>query len=226
MKNVLLKKYLKGMLNKKLARKTFDRISLRPGGFQSLCNEDGYEECLKITLDAQALTGFASQLFDEMTTSIKGWERYKSVKYDKFDTPMDTSSIQNKFRGQRSANTTNNVNPQDRGRPTSTQGPNPPAGAQKKLQQQARTQKKQSQPLDMSKIKCFKCDNVGHWARDCNARANGPVNSTVTTIVPEKQTWSDVSIVSSVVSSIPQESQDGQTISSWADDSTNPSHPN
>ena len=140
--------------------------------------------------------------------------------------PMDTSSVQNRtnFRGHRSArNTTANVNPQ--GKPNSTQGPNPPAGAQKKLQQQARTQRKQSQPLDMSKIKCFKCEKMGHWARDCTTRSNQPINS-VTTIVPEEKDRSDVSIVSSVVSSIPEESQDGQTISSWADESTNPSHPN
>ena len=82
----------------------------------------------------------------------------------------------------------------------------------------------------MSKIKCFKCDNIGHWARDCTARAKGPVNSTVTTILPDTKDWGDVSIVSSVVSSIPEEPQNGQdnskTISSWADESTNTSHPN
>ena len=135
-----------------------------------------------------------------------------------------TSYVQNrthhKNQGNRSSrNTTANVNPQ--GKPNSTQGPNPPAGAQKKLQQQARNQRRQSQPLDMSKIKCFKCEKMGHWARDCTTRSNQPINSTVTTIVPEEKDWSDVSIVSSVVTSIPEESQDGQT-----DEATNPSHPN
>ena len=216
--NLLLKTYFKGMANRKLARKTFERISLRPGGWQALCNEDGYEAVLRLTLDCQALTGFESQLFDEKSSSFRFHEKSGSTAV-----PMDTSSVQNRtnFRGHRSArNTTANVNPQ--GKPNS----NPPAGAQKKLQQQARTQRKQSQPLDMSKIKCFKCEKMGHWARDCTTRSNQPINSTVTTIVQEEKDWSDVSIVSLVVSSIPEESQDGQTISSWADESTNTSRPN
>ena len=79
--------------------------------------------------------------------------------------------------------------------------PNPPAGAQKKLQQQARTQKYQSKPLDKSKDRCLKCNNVGHWARDCTEGTNGTVNSTQLTVVPEKQNWSDANIISSVSSS-------------------------
>ena len=217
--NLLLKTYFKGMANRKLARKTFERISLRPGGWQDLCNEDGYEACLRITLDCQALTGFESQLFDEKGSSFRFYEKSGSTAV-----PMDTSFVQN--RSYFGKDQRNNFNPQNHGqeKPNSTQGPNPPAGAQKKLQQQARNQKRQSQPT----TKCFKCDNIGHWARDCPTRANGSVNSTMTTIMPEKKDWSDVSIVSSVVSSIPEESQDGQTISSWADESTttNPSHPN
>ena len=202
--NLLLKKFLKGMLDRKLARKTFERISIRPGGWQALCNEDGYEACLRITLDCQALTGFESQLFDEMVTSVKSYEKSRN------DTavPMDTSFVQNKtyHRGQRSTrNTTANVNSQANGHrrsnSTFTPGPNPPAGAQKKLQQQARNQKSQSQPLDMSKSKCFKCDNVGHWARDCTVGTKGSVSSTVTNVVPDKHDWKDSNIVSTVSNS-------------------------
>ena len=214
--NILLKKFFGGMLNKKLAWKTCEHISHRPGGWDALLNQEGYELCLSLTIRDEAFSGFASSFLGNKTSSFRPYEKTET------SVPMDTSSVQNRtnFRGHRSArNTTANVNPQ--GKPNS----NPPAGAQKKLQQQARTQRKQSQPLDMSKIKCFKCEKMGHWARDCTTRSNQPINS-VTTIVPEEKDWSDVSIVSSVVSSIPEESQDGQTISSWADESTNPSHPN
>ena len=135
---LLLRKYLNGMLDRKLARKTFERISIRPGGWQGLCNEDGYETCLRITLDCQALSGFESQLFDEMVSSVKSYEKSRN------DTavPMDTSFVKNKtyHRGQRSnRNTTANVNSQanrqGRSNSTFTPKPNPPAGAQKKLQQ-------------------------------------------------------------------------------------------
>ena len=227
--NLLLKKFIKGMLDRKLAKKTFERISIRPGGWQALCNEDGYEACLRITLDCQALTGFELQLFDEKGSSFRFYEKSERA------VPMDTSSVQNKtyHKGQWNArNTSANVNPKDYGqrKPNSSSGPNPPGGAQKKLQQQARNQRRQSKPLDMSKAKCFKCDNFGHWARDCTSRTTGSVNSTVRAIVSEKQDWSDVSIVSSVVSSVPEETQNGQdnseASSSWADESTNPFRPN
>ena len=219
--NILLKKFFGGMSNRKLARKTCENIFQRPGGWEALLSLEGYELCLSLTIRDEASSGFMSSFLGDKTSSFKTYEKTET------SVPMDTSSVQNRtnFRGHRSArNTTANVNPQ--GKPNS----NPPAGAQKKLQQQARTQRKQSQPLDMSKIKCFKCDNVGHWARDCTARAKGPANSTVTTILPDTKDWGDVSIVSSVVSSIPEEPQNGQdnskTISSWADESTNTSRPN
>ena len=221
--NILLKKFFGGMSNRRLARKTCENIFQRPGGWDALLSLEGYELCLSLTIRNEASSGFMSSFLGDKTFSFKPYEKTET------SVPMDTSSVQNrtyhKNQGNRSSrNTTANVNPQ--GKHNSTQGPNPPAGAQKKLQQQARNQRKQSQPLDMSKIKCFKCDNVGHWARDCTTtRASVPVNSTVTTIVPEEKDW-NVSIVSSVVSSIPEESQDGQTISSWADVSTNPSRPN
>ena len=90
------------------------------------------------------------------------------------------------------------------GRQSSTNsgtGTNPPAGLQKKLNQQARNQDRRQK--DRSQDKCLKCGQVGHWARDCTSGANGSVNSTtVTTIVPETtQNWTDTSIISSVSTS-------------------------
>ena len=102
--NLLLKKFFKGMLDRKLADKTFERISYRPGGWQALCNEEGYETCLQVTLECQALTGFRSQLFDDRTSSFKSYDKKES------SVPMDTSSVQNrtyhKGQGHRSSRNT------------------------------------------------------------------------------------------------------------------------
>ena len=73
---------------------------------------------------------------------------------------------------------------------------------QKKLQQQARNQR----PLkaDRSNDKCLKCNQIGHWARDCTVGTSGSVNATnatFTAIIPEKQTWSDINIVSTISNS-------------------------
>ena len=127
---------------------------------------------------------------------------------------MDTSSVQNrtyhKSQGHRSSrNTSANVNPgQQQGPSTSGRQPpsnagngtNPPAGMQKKLQQQARNQR--TPKADRSQDRCLKCNNLGHWARDCTVNAVNATNgTTVTTIVPEKQTWSDINIVSTISNS-------------------------
>ena len=194
--NLLLKKYVTGMLDRKLARKTFERISIRPGGWNALCNEEGYEAVLRLTLDCQALTGFESQLFEEKTSSFRFYEKSGSA-----SVPMDTSSVQNRtpYRGQRNVrNTTAYVHSQNKGPREPRPTPNPPAGAQKKLQQQARANRSQSQSLDKSKDRCLKCNNVGHWARDCPERSKGSVNLTQMTVVPEKHNWSDANIISPV----------------------------
>ena len=105
--NLLLKTYFKGMANRKLARKTFERISLRPGGWEALCNEDGYEACLRITLDCQALTGFESQLFDEKGSSFRFYEKSGSTAV-----PMDTSFVQNRpYFGKDQRSSRNKFNP-------------------------------------------------------------------------------------------------------------------
>ena len=183
------------MSSRKLADQTLNKIGNTPEGFQGLCNEAGYEACLKLTLECQAFVGFKAHLFYEKDS------HYRSES----SVPMDTSSVQNRtpYRGQRIVrNTTGNVNSQNKGprepRFSPNSGPNPPAGAQKKLQQQARANRSQSQPLDKSKDRCLKCNNVGHWARDCPERSKGSVNSTQMTVVPEKHSWSDANIISSV----------------------------
>ena len=194
----LLRKYFQGMSSRKLADQTLNKIGNTPEGFQGLCNEAGYEACLKLTLECQAFVGFKAHLFYEKDSSYRSERAETSV-------PMDTSSVQNRtpYRGQRIVrNTTGNVNSQNKGprepRFSPNSGPNPPAGAQKKLQQQARANRSQSQPLDKSKDRCLKCNNVGHWARDCPERSKGSVNSTQMTVVPEKHSWSDANIISSV----------------------------
>ena len=186
------------MSSRKLADQTLNKIGNTPEGFQGLCNEAGYEACLKLTLECQAFVGFKAHLFYEKDSSYRSERAETSV-------PMDTSSVQNRtpYRGQRIVrNTTGNVNSQNKGprepRFSPNSGPNPPAGAQKKLQQQARANRSQSQPLDKSKDRCLKCNNVGHWARDCPERSKGSVNSTQMTVVPEKHNWSDANIISSV----------------------------
>ena len=190
----LLRQYFHGMSSRKLADQTLDKIGNRPGGFQALCNEIGYEACLRITLECQAFVGFKAHLFSEKDSSYRSERAQTSV-------PMDTSSVQNRtpYRGQRNIrNTTAYVNSQNKGPREPRSTPNPPAGAQKKLQQQARANRSQSQPLDKSKDRCLKCNNVGHWARDCPERSKGSVNLTQMTVVPEKHNWSDANIISPV----------------------------
>ena len=140
-------------------------------------------------------------------------KNYSFKPYEKTETsvPMDTSSVQNrtypKGQGHRSSrNTTAYVNqrqgPSNPGRqpPSNSNGNNPPAGMQKKLQAQARSQR--TPKTDRSQDKCLKCGQIGHWARDCTTgAANESVNAAVTTIVPETQNWSDTSIISSVSNS-------------------------
>ena len=203
--NILLKKFFGGMLNKKLAWKTCEHISHRPGGWDALLNQEGYELCLSLTIRDEASEGFKNSFLGDKPSSFKSYEKTET------SVPMDTSSVQNrtypKGQGHRSSrNTTAYVNqrqgPSNPGRqpPSNSNGNNPPAGMQKKLQAQARSQR--TPKTDRSQDKCLKCGQIGHWARDCTTgAANESVNAAVTTIVPETQNWSDTSIISSVSNS-------------------------
>jgi hypothetical protein len=206
--NILLKKFFGGLTNRRLARKTVENILQRPGGWEALLNLEGYELCLSLTIRDEASSGFMSSFLGDKTSPFKPYEKTET------SVPMDTSSVQNrtyhKGQGHRSSrNTSANVNPgQQQGPSTSGRQPpsnsgngtNPPAGMQKKLQQQARNQDRRQK--DRSQDQCLKCGQVGHWARDCTSGANGSVNATtVTTIVPETQNWTDTSIISSVSTS-------------------------
>ena len=203
--NILLKKFFGGMSNRKLASKTCDHIFQRPGGWEALLSLEGYELCLSLTIRDEASEGFKNSFLGDKPSSFKSYEKTET------SVPMDTSSVQNrtypKGQGHRSSrNTTAYVNqrqgPSNPGRqpPSNSQGTNPPAGMQKKLQAQARSQR--TPKTDRSQDKCLKCGQIGHWARDCTTgAANESVNAAVTTIVPETQNWSDTSIISSVSNS-------------------------
>ena len=203
--NILLKKFFGGMSNRKLASKTCDHIFQRPGGWEALLSLEGYELCLSLTIRDEASEGFKNSFLGDKPSSFKSYEKTET------SVPMDTSSVQNrtypKGQGHRSSrNTTAYVNqrqgPSNPGRqpPSNSNGNNPPAGMQKKLQAQARSQR--TPKTDRSQDKCLKCGQIGHWARDCTTgAANESVNAAVTTIVPETQNWSDTSIISSVSNS-------------------------
>ena len=189
--NLCLKKYFEGMNNKKLAQKTVELyIMQRPGGWEALCNNNGYDHCLSLTLKCQAQEAFIGHLFaDNSRTSTK-------ISQDA-PVPMDTSAIQsrNDTRNRRGAvpraRTTNNVNPTGQG-----QRSNPPGGMQKKLNERARSQGTQprappslardrSKPWaldgkDKSNDTCHRCNQTGHWANEC------------TQVQGQKRTWSEV----------------------------------
>ena len=203
--NILLKKFFGGMSNRRLARKTCESISHRPGGWDALLSQEGYEVCLSLTIRDEAYQGFMSSFLGDKANSFQPYEKTEASA----STPMDTSLVNktyHKSQGHRSSrNTTANVNQQGQkpsnsgSQPSSTSG-NPPAGMQKKLQQQARNQR--TPKTDRSQDKCLKCNQIGHWARDCTVNAVNATNgTTVSTIVPEKQTWSDINIVSTISNS-------------------------
>ena len=207
--NLVLKKFFEGMTNKKLSQKTLEvYIVTRPGGWEALCNENGYDHCLQLTLKCQAQEAFINNLFaDNSRNTHKASERSNAP------VPMDTSAVQSRNyprnRGAIPRNSTANVNQNVRPggqspkpNPTSgqaQQGSNPPGGMQKKLNDFARSQGGQSKskegykPRDKSKDTCKRCNQLGHWAKECTQG---------TQVSAERKTWGDINIVSSVPTSM------------------------
>ena len=201
---MLLKKFFQGMANRKLAEKTMDNISNRPGGWEALCNEDGFEACLTLAVKCDAFTGLKAHVLDDKSTRYRSLEGASS--HD-LGVPMDTNNVQDRHRqrGQRySRNTTTTVahptNGQRRPAQQSFGRNNPPGGSQKKLQQEARNKNFQGRPyaqttgkIDRSKDRCLKCNNLGHWKRDCTVGATDTVDeSTELSAIPETQSWADM----------------------------------
>ena len=101
--NLLLKTYFKGMADRKIAIKTTDRIFIRPGGWEALCTENGYDTCLQLTLECQATASLKEHIFNG---AFKPYDNNGTA------LPMDTSSVQNRpyfGKGQRSSR--NDFNP-------------------------------------------------------------------------------------------------------------------
>ena len=195
--NLVLKKFFEGMSNKKLAQKTVELyIVTRPGGWEALCNANGYDHILNLTLKCQAQEAFISHLFQDNS-------RTSNKVHQDAPVPMDTSAVQhnrNHYRNRgHPRHSTANVNPNQDPKPGQSAKPsNPPGGMQKKLNEMARSQGAQAKPVnppslardkskpwslntrDKSNDVCKRCNNTGHWAKDC------------TQVRGQKRTWADV----------------------------------
>ena len=204
--NLVLKKYFEGMSNKKLSQRTLELyIVTRPGGWEALCNEQGYDHCLNLTLKCQAQEAFIQHLFADNSRTT-----HKTSGRSEGPVPMDTSAVQrNHHRNRGAIPRTSNVNQNMRtGGQSSRQNPtpgqaqprsNPPGGMQKKLNDLARSKggqpksKEGYQPKDKSKDICKRCHKVGHWARECSNAQVSP---------DTRQSWGDINIVSSIPTSM------------------------
>ena len=88
--NLLLKKFFQGLSNRKLAQKTCGHICQRPGGWEALCNQEGYEVCLRLTIKEEASAHFMDSFLGNKTNSFTPYEKPET------SVPMDTSSVQNR----------------------------------------------------------------------------------------------------------------------------------
>ena len=88
--NLLLKKFFQGLSNRKLAQKTCGHICQGPGGWEALCNQEGYEVCLRLTIKEEASAHFMDSFLGNKTSLFKPDDNNDTA------LPMDTSSVQNR----------------------------------------------------------------------------------------------------------------------------------
>ena len=231
---MLLKKFFQGMANRKLAEKTMDNISNRPGGWEALCDEDGFDACLSLAVKCDAFAGLKAHVLDDKSNRYH--RSLEGTSSQDLGVPMDTNSVHNQHRQRGSryprpttATVASHNYGQGRTEPQTNRRNNPPGGTQKKLQQEARNQRSQGRSYtqatgsstaryDRSKDRCLKCNNFGHWKRDCTVGATETLGeSTALTVIPETESWADTNIVSAMS---PNREAD------WPALNPNASHPN
>ena len=212
---MLLKKFFQGMANRKLAEKTMDNISNRPGGWEALCNEDGFDACLSLAVKCDAFAGLKAHVLDDKSNRYN--RSLEGTSSQDLGVPMDTNTVHNRHRQRGSryprhttATVASHNHGQGRTEPQTNGRNNPPGGTQKKLQQEARNQRSQGRSYtqasgstarryDKSKDRCLKCNNLGHWKRDCTVGATATLGeSTELSVIPETECWADTNIVSAM----------------------------
>ena len=199
--NLCLKKFFQGLKDRELSRKTVsDYVNKQPNGFHGQCTREGYANCLQLTLQCQAETGFLNHLFNDRANLRNHYVGNQSTS-EAMDTTYVTRSHpsrnSNSRQNQRNINTTSNNTSRFQ---TQSKPSNPPGGMQKRLQRQYHDNSNQKfKSKDISKDRCNKCKLLGHWARNCPtsnivAATDTKENSSET----ETQDWMEADAINSV----------------------------